>query len=297
MEHGFSLVGFTEAKLPEIDQNNILTWISEGRHGSMDWFAKETASEIRSSFQHLGFVPKTAITLAFVYRSEASEKLVTEMQKKVSRYALGDDYHDVLRKKGKQIIQKLKQKYPSYAFRQSVDSLPIAEKVLAVESGIGWRGKNTNTINRDLGSYFFISVILTELEFSFPKLTKTDHCGTCRLCIDSCPTGALEPYKIDARKCISYQTIEDRQPNVLENKDKHNWVYGCDICQEVCPWNEKVAKRNQVETTEPTFFPKDFWTDPDFLSHSTLSAQDFDSYFKGSAIERIGVGVWNRNWG
>ncbi len=296
MDHGFSLVGFAPAKLPEADLKNIQAWIAEGRHGSMEWFAKETAQGIRFAFLHLGFVPKTAITLAFVYRSESSESLVSQMQKKVSRYALGDDYHQVLRKKGKSIIRILKSKYPNHHFRQSVDSLPIAEKVLAVESGIGWRGKNTNTIHRDLGSYFFISVILTDLEFSFPNVTKTDHCGTCRLCIDSCPTGALEPYKIDSRKCISYQTIEDRDSSELENKGTHSWVYGCDICQEVCPWNERVAKRNQVETTESSFLPKDFWTDPNFLNHSNLSAEEFGSYFKGSAIERIGVKVWNRNW-
>lgn len=296
MEAGFSLVGFTDAKIPESDKQNFSTWISEKRYGTMEWFAKPTAIEIRNSFLHLGFLPKTAITLGFVYRSKEGENLVSSMSKKISRYALGDDYHLILRTKGKKIIKDLKSKFGESNFRQSVDSLPISEKVLARESGIGWMGKHTNLIHKELGSYFFLSVILTDLEFEFPRAQKTDHCGSCTRCLDACPTNALAPYQIDANKCISYQTIEDRNRPELQNKEKHSWVYGCDICQEVCPWNKVVAVKKSIETLETQFLPRKFWEDHNFLNQESFTGHEFDTLFKDSAIQRIGVDVWNRNW-
>ncbi|ABZ95115.1 4Fe-4S binding protein [Leptospira biflexa serovar Patoc strain 'Patoc 1 (Ames)'] len=298
---GFSLVGFTKAEIPKKDLSYLETWIAEKKYGNMDWFAKDHAIAIRNRFENLGFTPRSAICLGFVYRSEKAERLVSQMDRKVSRYALGTDYHILLRKKGNQILKELRSLYPESHFRQSVDSLPIAEKILTRESGVVWQGKHTNLIHPKLGSYFFLSVILTDLELgeSPPEERTTDHCGSCRRCLDVCPTNALEPYQLDASKCISYLTIEDRNATEVTDQflkwDRRSWVYGCDLCQEVCPWNEGIAKRNQVETSEPGFLPREFWNDPSFPSKEFLSEAEFKEYFENSPIERIGVSIWNRN--
>ncbi|MDF3821386.1 tRNA epoxyqueuosine(34) reductase QueG [Leptospira sp. 96542] len=293
---GFSLVGFTRPNLPPEDIERLEDWIKSGKHGTMDWFAKDRAKEIRNEFKHLGFEPVSVVVLGYVYRSNQSETLLQSLPSKISRYALGDDYHLVLREKGQHIIKILKERYPSFKFRQSVDSLPIAEKVLAKQAGIGWQGKNTNIIHPKLGSYFFISTILTDMDLNPEESKMTDHCGSCRRCLDICPTNALEEYKLDARKCISYQTIEDRKKVNLENPDLHNWVYGCDLCQEVCPWNLNVAMRNGVETDDPALLPRKFWKDNSFWDKKEFLETEFESLFKNSPIERIGVDVWNRNW-
>ncbi|TGM78240.1 tRNA epoxyqueuosine(34) reductase QueG [Leptospira mtsangambouensis] len=300
-KEGFSLVGFTEAKIPEADLAHLEEWISEGRFGNMDWFAKDHALGIRNRFENLGLTPRSAICLGFIYRSNASEEILSQMESKVSRYALGSDYHIILKEKGNRILKTLRTKFPNHKFRQSVDSLPVAEKILTRESGIAWQGKNTNLIHPKLGSYFFLSTILTDLELGGPDPEEiiTDHCGSCRKCLDVCPTGALDAYKIDAKKCISYLTIEDRRETEATETflswDRKGWVYGCDLCQEVCPWNANIAKRNEVETSEREFLPRAFWTNPEFTNKKTLTKQEFDEYFKDSPIERIGFEIWNRN--
>ncbi|MCW7482774.1 tRNA epoxyqueuosine(34) reductase QueG [Leptospira kanakyensis] len=300
-KEGFSLVGFTEAKIPNSDREHLEQWIQEERFGNMHWFAKDHAVGIRNDFQNLGLVPRSVICLGFVYRSTAGEEVVSQLESKVSRYALGSDYHIILKEKGNRILKTLRSEFPNFKFRQSVDSLPVAEKILTKESGIVWQGKNTNLIHPKLGSYFFLSTILTDLELGGPEPEEiiTDHCGSCRKCLDICPTGALEEYQIDARKCISYLTIEDRKETEATDSflkwDRKGWVYGCDLCQEVCPWNANVAKRNKVETLEPEFLPRSFWTDPGFLEKKSLTKEEFDDYFKDSPIERIGFEIWNRN--
>ncbi|TGK52687.1 tRNA epoxyqueuosine(34) reductase QueG [Leptospira bouyouniensis] len=301
MKEGFSFVGFAKASIPEKDLTFLETWILEKKFGNMDWFAKDHAIAIRNRFENLGFAPKSAICMGFVYRSSEGETLLSQMERKVSRYALGTDYHIVLRNKGNLILKALRKLFPTNQFRQSVDSLPIAEKILTRESGVVWQGKHTNLIHPKLGSYFFLSIILTDLELGeTPKEEiTTDHCGSCRRCLDVCPTNALEPYQLDASKCISYLTIEDRMESEVTESflkwDRKGWVYGCDLCQEVCPWNEGIAKRNQVETNEPSFLPKEFWNDPSFLSKEFLSEEEFKGYFEKTPIERIGVSIWNRN--
>ncbi|TGK79096.1 tRNA epoxyqueuosine(34) reductase QueG [Leptospira noumeaensis] len=300
-KEGFSLVGFAEAKIPNADREHLDQWIQEERFGNMDWFAKDHAVGIRNDFQNLGLAPRSVICLGFVYRSSEGETILSQMESKVSRYALGSDYHLILKEKGNRILKILREKFPGFKFRQSVDSLPIAEKILTKESGIVWQGKNTNLIHPKLGSYFFLSTILTDLDLGGPEPEEiiTDHCGSCRKCLDVCPTGALEEYQIDARKCISYLTIEDRSETEATESflkwERKGWVYGCDLCQEVCPWNANVAKRNKVETTEPEFLPRSFWTDPEFLEKKSLTKEEFNEYFKDSPIERIGFEIWNRN--
>ncbi|WP_425460610.1 tRNA epoxyqueuosine(34) reductase QueG [Leptospira idonii] len=296
LSEGFDLVGFTPAVIPKQDIDNIQSWVDQQFFGKMDWFTKQISQEIRLEMRHLGFVPQSVIALGMVYRSEEAEEILEQSAVKVSRYALGDDYHQVLRNKGKNILKKLKQLYPQASFRQSIDSLPIPEKVFARLAGIGWMGKNTNIINEAFGSYFFLSMILTDYKWEIPEVAKVDHCGTCNACLDACPTGALfEPYKIDASKCISHHTIENREDDFSPTEFTANWLYGCDICQEVCPWNKNKAKRNRIQTTVKEFIPYKYWTENKNLMESPLSMEDFASIFRNSAVKRIGSKSWNRN--
>ncbi len=296
LAQGFDLVGFCKAEIPEKDRNNLLSWVEQGFFGKMSWYTKEVSQEIRLDLKHLGFFPKSVLVLAVVYNSPAAEETIQSQTKKVSRYALGDDYHSVLRKKANPILNELKSLYPNHSFRQSVDSLPVPEKVFARLAGIGWMGKNTNIINEELGSYFFISTILTDCEWEIPLQEEFDRCGSCRACLDACPTGALfEPYKINANKCISHHTIEDRNILLNEETKLSDWIYGCDICQEVCPWNKTKARRNSVKTSVDEFLPYPFWKEEDLSGEKVFSDEEFQSKFKQSAIKRIGSLAWNRN--
>ncbi|MCZ8156564.1 MAG: tRNA epoxyqueuosine(34) reductase QueG [Leptospira sp.] len=298
IEAGFDLVGFAKASISPKDREYIRNWREQGRHGNMDWFAKEQSMEIRLDLKHLGFTPVSVICLGMIYRSEKAEAVLAEMKQKVSRYALGTDYHTVIRKKAKPILQYLRSTFPSSNFRQSVDSLPIPEKTIAKQSGIGWMGKNTNLIHPKIGSYFFISTILTDQNWDVTDEPMVDHCGSCRACLDACPTGALfNEYEIDASLCISHHTIEDRRPDFDAHTKLDSWIYGCDVCQEVCPWNFGMAKRQQIETSNDEFLPKGIF-DNSYNQGRNLGEMEsnvFEETFKDSSIKRIGVETWNRN--
>jgi epoxyqueuosine reductase len=215
---------------------------------------------------------------------------------KISRYSVGKDYHTVLKEKGTILIKYLKENYPDHHFRQGVDSLPVPEKILSRQAGIGWIGKNTNLINENLGSYFFLAVILTDLNLKEDSPAK-DRCGTCRACLDACPTGALfDEYKIDAGKCISYFTIETKKEDLTQEKENFkSWVYGCDICQEVCPWNSVKARKNKVYTKEKDFTVKDFFKRLEPESILNLSENEFNKLKDESAMERISYSNYKRN--
>ena len=289
---GFDAVGVTEAKLHEKDKENIINFIKEGYHGEMDWFPKY--QDIRLEFKNLGFEPKSAICLAVIYNSKKYQSIISNLKLKISRYAIGKDYHTVIKKMGNKLITILKNHYKTNKFRQSVDTLPISEKVLSSYSGVGWIGKNTNLISKKIGSYFFLSVILTDLilKADSPSL---DACGKCRKCLDACPTNALfEPYKIDASLCISHTTIENRKINLEKNliNNLNGWIYGCDICQEVCPFNIK-AERNNIYSKNPSFDPLDIFYDKEKLLK--LNEADFNILKKESAISRISYIQWIRN--
>ncbi len=295
LDSGFDLVGFARADLPTFHRDYIKKWVSDGKYGKMNWFPKQTSMDIRIDHKNLGFTPASVLCLAMVYRSQSGEDIVNQMEKKVSRYALGEDYHTVMRKKAKPILSYLKDSFPGYHFRQSVDTLPILEKVFAKKSGIGWMGKNTNIIHPELGSYFFLSTILTDCPWDIIETPLFDHCGSCRACLDACPTGALSSYEMDARLCISHHTIENRDENLKDDIKLSNWIYGCDICQEVCPWNKNKARKNSIETKNKEFLPTGI-----FLNHlekmdEIMEEDKFKESFKTSSIYRIGVNLWNRN--
>lgn len=295
LELGFSFAGLCQAIIPKSDKENFQKWVELGFQGSMDWFPRQKA--IREDFQNLGFRVETVLVLGLVYRSLEAEEICSKSKAKVSKYALGEDYHIVLREKAKPLLAWLKSNFPNFQFRQGVDSLPISEKVLAREAGLGWISKNTNLINLKKGSFFFLSCILTDIPWleAWAERMETDHCGNCTACIEACPTGALQPYKIDARKCLSYQTIESKSFSIVDHSSSKGWVYGCDICQDICPWNKNVANRNSVLTSENKFKPFALWHQTNWDQAKDWDQKRFDFDFEKSPILRIGLEKWKSN--
>ncbi len=285
-KNGFQLIGFTSASVPEKDKENIRLWVEEGRHGGMEWYPKNMP--LRLELEGLGFRPESVLVLGALYSDPEYESL--DLPFRFSRYAMGEDYHRVLKRKAASVISHLKLLYPNQHFRQGVDSLPVPEKVLAREAGLGWVGKNTNLIHEEFGSFFFLSVIFTDLPLQIGNIAAKDRCGTCTACIDACPTGALEPYRIDARKCISYKTIEDRSETV---SGLFGWAYGCDICQEICPWNHVKARKKGWKTEIEEFRIRDIFKEPGKLQE--LKQSEFKKQFADSAMSRISYSQFQRN--
>jgi len=252
LAEGYDLAGICEAKLSQEDISNLREFVSLGHHAGMSWFSK--LLEIRTNPEL--FLPgaKSALVLGLSYRSQESETMLGESDLKISRYAVGRDYHRVLKKKGLRLLASIASTFPEIQGRVSVDSAPVPEKIFGRMAGIGWQGKHTNLIHPRLGSYFFLSVVLLDRVFA-SDVPITDGCKTCRKCIDACPTHALEEYRIDSRKCISYLTIEEKGkiPSEFHGKTE-GWIFGCDICQEVCPYNSR--KSAHVDTKERAFFPR-----------------------------------------
>ncbi|PJE03921.1 MAG: tRNA epoxyqueuosine(34) reductase QueG [Leptospira sp.] len=301
IEAGFEMIGFTEARISEKDQTNIQSFIDNNYYGSMKWFPER--QNIRLRFENLGFPIASCIVLGMVYKpSEESVKSCEVILDSISKYAWGQDYHQVLKDKAKPILEFLRSQFPNYKFRQAVDSLPIPEKILARDAGLGWIGKHTILINSNYGSYFFLTVILSEKvlhlidteKIAF-KMPSKDRCGTCTACIDACPTNAIvNAYELDSNLCISHNTIELKDPSFDEATKNHGWVYGCDICQDVCPWNKTVARKKNIHSKIEEFKPIKFFSESSEIFHE-LDEQDFEHVFKDSAILRIGYKNWNRN--
>ncbi|UOG57901.1 tRNA epoxyqueuosine(34) reductase QueG [Leptospira noguchii] len=286
---GFDLYGICEAKIPEEDRENILLWVNEGNYGKMEWYPKNM--DLRLDFKNLGFDPQSVIVLGIIYKDPEYEEVQKEMSFRFSKYAIGEDYHRVLKRHAKPIIQALRKKYPNHHFRQGVDSLPVPEKVLARLAGLGWNGKNTNLIHPEIGSFFFITVILTDLPIYTVRVQVKDRCGTCTACIDACPTGALKPYQIDAGKCISHHTLEDLSEEI---PNTYGWFAGCDICQDVCPWNRVKAFKKGVQTRLEEFKVRSYLKEnPESIL--TLDEEEFQKTFSDSAISRMNFKMYQRN--
>ncbi len=283
-EEGFEKTGISSYRKLGRETEFLAHWITEGRNADMDWISKSVEKRNDPNLVFEGI--KSVISLAYIYDAPFTHD---EKLPKISRYAWGKDYHKVLKKKLKSVCRKIETLGSNIKTRYYVDDGPVMEKVLAVESGIGWMGKNTNVINPDTGSFFFLSEILinTELETDKPIV---DLCETCRICIDACPTGALyEEYKLDSNLCISYHTIENRHeiPGYL---DLSGWIFGCDICQDVCPFNKR-----KFFTEDIRFFPnkKIFNKSKDDLI--SLTEEEFENEFKGTTVFRTKYKGWKRN--
>lgn len=246
-EAGFDLVGISPAKLPAVHETALKTWIQNGFHGSMDYMARDP--ERRAHPEKVLSSARSVISLAVNYFHPEDEKPADVPAGKIAKYAYGTDYHRVIEKKLKRLSRFIAEAGGNGTEVKSyVDTGPVLEKAFAAQSGLGFFGKNTNIITRHYGSWIFLASLLTSLEL-LPDESHAGSCGSCRICLDACPTGALlGDYQIDATKCISYLTIESKEspPKELEGKTGE-WIFGCDICQDVCPYNFRAKTTRHAE--------------------------------------------------
>ncbi len=287
-ELGFSKVGFAKAELLVEECNQLREWLAFGYHASMKWMNR--GFEKRIDPGKILQNAKSVICVALNYFT-SSQHSDDPALGKISRYAWGDDYHFVLTKRLENLYGFIKSEIPGVMGKIYVDTGPMMDKVWAVKAGIGWRGKHTNIITREFGSWIFLGEILIDAELDYDK-TMLDYCGKCTACIDACPTHAIvQPYVLDANKCISYLTIENRgdlPKEIVPNFQ--NWIYGCDICQNVCPWN-----RFQKKTNEPVFQPYDENIKPKLTELAEMSQEEFSRRFRKSPIKRTKHSGLTRN--
>src|SRR3984957_6329685 len=253
IELGFALVGF--ARLHPLAEGEPFynQWLADGGNASMTYLAREP--ERRFDPRRLDPRYKSVVSLGYPYAARATPKVDwrVEMRGRIAAYALGRDYHDVVKKRARAVGNVIRQLRPGSTTRTYVDTGPVFERVWASAARIGWFGKNTMILNRDHGSYFFLAEIFTDVEFDVPVEPYREHCGTCRRCLDLCPPGALaDGYVMRSDLSSSYQTIENRGAIPRELRSKlGNWIFGCDICNDVCPWNDQHASKDDVDDRLP----------------------------------------------
>ncbi|HJY35956.1 MAG TPA: tRNA epoxyqueuosine(34) reductase QueG [Steroidobacteraceae bacterium] len=291
-ELGFQQTGIAGIDIAA-DEERLMRWLEQGRHGAMDYMQRHGRRRARPQEVIPGTLRIIAARMDYLppQARDADEVLADPELGYVSRYALGRDYHKVLRGRLAQLAEKIRAHSASRSHRVFVDSGPILEKAFARDAGLGWIGKHTNLLHRHAGSWFFLGEILTDLPLPVDA-PATNHCGTCRACIDVCPTGAIvAPYELDATRCISYLTIELRSaiPEVFR-KAIGNRIYGCDDCQLVCPWN-KFARFSH----ERDFTPRHALDEARLVELFAWSEEEFLLRTEGSAIRRIGYECWLRN--
>lgn len=281
MSCGISRAGFLEEEAPRLEK-----WLNENRHGQMQYMENYFDKRLDPTLLVDG--AKSVISLLLNYYPE--EKQISDTYK-ISKYAYGQDYHTVIKDKLKELLQSINDNIGEVGGRAFVDSAPVLDKAWAAKSGLGWIGKNSNLLSKQVGSFFFIAELIVDIELDYDHAT-TDHCGSCTACLDACPTEAIiAPYVVDGSKCISYFTIELKENIPHEMKGSFNdWAFGCDVCQDVCPWN-RFSKPHR----EPLFSPH-----PDLL---TLTKKDweeitedtFREVFKNSAVKRTKYSGLMRN--
>ena len=277
---GISKVDFLEEEAPRLEEG-----LNAGKHGKMAYMENHFDKRLDPSLLVPG--AKSVISLLLNYYTEEQQ---AEGAPKISKYALGTDYHLVIKSKLKQLFQTIQEMIGEVNGRVFVDSAPVMDKAWAKRSGLGWMGKNTNLITQKVGSFFFIAELIIDLQLEYDT-PATDHCGSCTACIDACPTQALSPYDLDASKCISYLTIElkDQIPIEFQNK-MDDWAFGCDVCQNVCPWNRFSKSHN-----EPLFDPKAELLDYTQKDWEELTEATFETIFKNSAVKRTRYEGFKRN--
>ncbi len=291
-ELGFDALGVAELQLTQ-DEQHLLRWLEQGYHGDMHYMAQHGVLRSRPAELVPGSVRAICVRMNYfpAEAAPAEAVLVQPQLGYVSRYALGRDYHKVLRGRLKSLAGQLLERIGPFGYRVCVDSAPVLEKALARNAGLGWIGKHTNLLSRDAGSWFFLGEILTDLPLP-ADAASTQHCGTCTACIDICPTQAiLGPQKLDARRCVSYLTIEHQGAIPVDlRRALGNRIYGCDDCQLVCPWN-KFAHA----AANPDFKVRHRLDKPRLTELFAWTAAHFDERMRGSAIYRIGYERWSRN--
>ena len=290
--YGFDALGVASVELAE-DERHLISWLDAGFHGEMHYMQRH--GSMRSRPQELAPGTVRVVSVRMNYwpgeARAADEVLAEPATAYVSRYALGRDYHKVMRRSLARLAQEMAAQVGTFGYRVCVDSAPVLEKALARNAGLGWIGKHTNLLARDAGSLFFLGEILTDLPLPLDA-PATAHCGTCQACIPACPTQAIvAPYRLDARRCISYLTIEHKGAIPEELRPGlGNRIYGCDDCQLVCPWN-KFARA----ASHPDFKVRHGLDSPQLTELFAWSAQEFEERMQGSAIYRIGYEQWLRN--
>ncbi|MBW4483464.1 MAG: tRNA epoxyqueuosine(34) reductase QueG [Tildeniella torsiva UHER 1998/13D] len=291
---GFHLVGIAAVE-PEPSAaetaavGHLQTWLNQGHQADMDWMANPRRQDIRQGLPGARSLICVALNYYTPHRHSPDPS-----HGKISRYAWGRDYHRVLHKRLKSLSDWLTTAGDgTVQARYYADTGPVQDKAWAQQAGLGWIAKNGNLITRQYGSWVFLGEVVTTLSLA-PDAPHTAHCGTCTRCLEACPTGAItQPYVVDANRCIAYHTIENRDEALPEAIAPHlqNWVAGCDICQDVCPWNQRFAQPTTVDDFQPR--PENLAPNLDDLAN--LSEADWDSRFRASALRRIKPAMWRRN--
>ena len=292
VELGFQQIGISATDLRR-DETHLLDWLAAERHGEMDYMRRHGTRRSRPAELQHGTLRVISVRMNYdpPRARDAWEVLDDASLGYVSRYALGRDYHKVLRTRLQKLADRIATEIGPFGYRAFVDSAPVLEKALARNAGLGWIGKHTNLINRDAGSWFFLGELYTDLPLPVDE-PASEHCGTCTRCIDICPTQAIvAPNQLDARRCISYLTIELRGSIPVEFRPMlGNRIYGCDDCQLVCPWNKFARK-----SAEPDFIVRHGLDGSALTKLFAWSEEEFHKYTEGSAIRRIGYESWLRN--
>lgn len=288
LDLGFQKIGIVRAEPLESEGERLREWLAKDFQGEMAWLAREPEKRIdpRLIFPEA----KSMIVVAMNYFTPHEHGGSIG---KISRYAWGDDYHDVLKEKLRELLAWIEAEIPNAKGKVCVDTAPVMEKAWAARAGLGWIGKHSNLITTDYGSWVFIGEILLNLELDFDSDAVKDHCGTCTACLDACPTNAIvEPYFVDSRACISYATIELRDETLPENiaENLNGWLYGCDICQDVCPWN-----RFEKPATEPRFEPREDETSIEAEKILEFTPEEYAARFRKSAMKRTKLSGLKRN--
>jgi epoxyqueuosine reductase len=278
---GISKAGFLEKEAPRLEK-----WLKNNSHGQMTYMENHFDKRLDPTLLVDG--AKSVVSLLLNYYPSELQK---EDSYKISKYAYGQDYHSVIKEKLKELLFSIQEQIGEVSGRAFVDSAPVLDKAWAAKSGLGWIGKNSNLITQKVGSFYFIAELIIDLDLEYDFST-TDHCGTCTACLDACPTQAIiAPYQVDGSKCISYYTIElkDNLPTNMKGKFD-DWAFGCDVCQDVCPWNRFSKSHN-----EPLFDPN-----PELLSFSKkdweeITSETFQKVFKNSPLKRTKFEGLKRN--
>jgi len=287
LEAGFQKCGISKAEFLAAEAPLLEKWLKNKFHGSMSYMERHFDERLDPS----RLVPGAKSVVSVLYNYFPSKELNNPEGFKIARYAMGEDYHQVIREKLKDLINNLRAEIGDFDGRVFVDSAPVMERQWAQRSGLGWTGKNSLLLNQSMGSYFFLAELIIDLELE-PDAPVTDRCGTCTACIDACPTDAIvQPGVIDSNRCISHLTIElkDSIPDEFSGR-MDNWIFGCDICQEVCPWN-RFSRPHQ----EPRFEPSGDWPEFTRAEWKEMTEEVFNKNFKKSAVKRTGWAGLKRN--
>lgn len=290
LEIGFCKVGIARAE-PLIDESpRFFQWLNRGFNGEMAWMNREPEKRVDPK---LIFPDARSVVVVAINYFTPHDHIDSTDAGKISRYGWGDDYHEVVKEKLRELLEWITMQVPGAKGKVCVDTTPMLEKAWAVRAGIGWIGKNSNLITNDHGSWVFLGEMILNVELEYDNEVVPDHCGSCTACLDACPTDAIvEPYVVDSRKCISYATIElrdEKLPYEIASNLK-GWLYGCDICQDVCPWN-----RFEKPSNETRFEPRMNQTSMQLESLETMEHEQYVERFRGSAMKRAKLSGLKRN--